>query len=44
METMDKVILDNQVKLLKAMSPEEKERYMAFCSGMLAAKGIQQES
>lgn len=38
MSELDKKILENQVKLLKAMDDAAKQRYLAFMAGMLAAK------
>ncbi|MBP3412859.1 MAG: hypothetical protein J6K89_06315 [Oscillospiraceae bacterium] len=38
MSELDKKILDNQAKLLKAMDDTAKQRYLDFTAGMLAAK------
>lgn len=38
MSELDKKILENQVKLLKAMDEDAKKQYLAFNEGMLAAK------
>ena len=38
MSELDKRIMDNQLKLLKAMDEDAKRQYLAFSEGMLAAK------
>jgi hypothetical protein len=38
MSELDKRIMDNQVKLLKAMDEDAKRQYLAFSEGMLVAK------
>ena len=38
MSELEKKILENQVKLLKAMDEAQKQRYMDFTEGMLAMK------
>ncbi len=41
MSELDRKILENQVKLLKAMDEDAKRQYLAFNEGMLAAKQMQ---